>query len=229
MASIASPSNVAQVTRKSSPPAQDPSPGRGRPKLHTDEQILDAALRMFATHGYDGMSLRSLNRELGLSHSAIHQRFGTKEDLYKAVIDHAFGGMFSEIREHILASPRPTEPLAQLQQQLKAFLIVSSRHPYLNRLMNNEGLEDSWHLDHIYSHYIQSAMQPIRRIMEDQIKKKVLKPTPIRTVFFLAAHGAAAIFTLRALSAKFSPQDGKVDVERTADDTAWQIVNGLRR
>ncbi|NBN90949.1 MAG: TetR/AcrR family transcriptional regulator, partial [Actinobacteria bacterium] len=126
------------------------SPGRGRPKLHSDEQILEAALRMFATHGYDGMSLRSLNRELGLSHSAIHQRFGTKEDLYKAVIDHEFGAMFSEIRNHLRALPRPDTPLAELQSQFKAFLIVSSKHPYLNRLMNNEGLEDSWHLDHIY-------------------------------------------------------------------------------
>jgi len=203
--------------------------GPGRPKLHSDEQILEAALRMFATHGYDGMSLRSLNRELGLSHSAIHQRFGTKEDLYKAVIDHEFGTMFREIREHLRALPRPDTQLDELQSQFKAFLIASSKHPYLNRLMNNEGLEDSWHLDHIYKKYVQPSLAPIRKLMDDLAKKKVIKPTAVRTAFFLIAHGAAALFTLDALSAKFNSADGPIDVDTLADEAAWVIVNGLKR
>ena len=203
--------------------------GRGRPKLHSDEQILEAALRMFATHGYDGMSLRSLNRELGLSHSAIRQRFGTKEDLYKAVIDHEFSAMFREIREHLRALPRPDTQLGELQSQFKAFLIVSSKHPYLNRLMNNEGLDDSWHLDHIYKKYVQPSLAPIRKLMDDLAKKKVIKPTAVRTAFFLVAHGAAALFTLDALSAKFNSADGAIDVDTLADEAARVIVNGLKR
>lgn len=197
--------------------------------MHSDDHILDAALRMFATHGYDGMSLRSLNRELGLSHSAIHQRFGTKEDLYKAVIDHEFGAMFSEIRDHLRALPRPDNALAALQIQFKAFLIVSSRHPYLNRLMNNEGLEDSWHLDHIYKKYVKPSLVPIRKLMDDLAKKKIIKPTPVRTPFFLVAHGAAAIYALRALSGKFDADDGRVDIDTLADEAAWAIVNGMKR
>ena len=202
---------------------------RGRPKLHSDEDILEAALRLVATHGYDVMSLRSLNRELGLSHSAIHQRFGTKEDLYKAVIDHEFGAMFSEIRSHLRSLPRPDTQLGELQAQFKAFLLVSSKHPYLNRLMNNEGLEDSWHLDHIYKKYVQPSLAPVRRLMDELTKKKVIKSTAVRTPFFLVAHGAAAIFTLHALSAKFNSTDGAFDIDTLADEAAWMIVNGMRR
>lgn len=212
-----------------SPSTNTTAQGRGRPKLHSDEQILEAALRMFATHGYDGMSLRSLNRELGLSHSAIHQRFGTKEDLYKAVIDHEFGAMFSEIRSHLRSLPRPDTLLGELQAQFKAFLIVSSRHPYLNRLMNNEGLEDSWHLDHIYKKYVQPSLAPVRKLMDELTKKKIIKPTAVRTPFFLVAHGASGIFTLPALSAKFNSADGKFDVDTLADEAAWMIVNGMKR
>ena len=44
----------------------------GRPKAQdapvTVEQILDAAFRAFATYGYDGVAVRTLNRELGVSH-----------------------------------------------------------------------------------------------------------------------------------------------------------------
>ncbi|MBU6227946.1 MAG: TetR/AcrR family transcriptional regulator, partial [Acidobacteria bacterium] len=62
---------IGDVPRTTSSTGASAAPGRGRPKLHSDEAILEAALRLFATHGYDGTSLRSLNRELGLSHSAI--------------------------------------------------------------------------------------------------------------------------------------------------------------
>jgi TetR/AcrR family transcriptional regulator len=52
----------------------------GRPKTQdapvTLEQILDAAFRAFATCGYNGVAVRTLNRELGVSHNLIHQRFG---------------------------------------------------------------------------------------------------------------------------------------------------------
>ena len=203
--------------------------GRGRPKLHSDDQILNAALQMFATHGFEGTSLRSLNRELGLSHSAIHQRFGTKEDLYKAVIDHEFKAMFSEIRTLFASQPVPKDPLEQLHRHFTCFLIVSSRHPFLNRLMNNEGLEPSWHLDHIYSRYVSRALQPIKELMDSLARKKVLKPVGVRTPFFLIAHGAAAIYTLQALSAKFDATEGRVDDEKLASETAWIIVNGMKR
>jgi len=217
------------VPRTTSSTRASAAPGRGRPKLHSDEAILEAALRLFATHGYDGTSLRSLNRELGLSHSAIHQRFGTKEDLYKAVIDHEFGAMFSEIRDNLRSLPRPDTQLGELQSQFKAFLIASHKHPYLNRLMNNEGLEDSWHLDHIYKKYVQPSLAPVRKQMDELTKKKVIKSTAVRTPFFLVAHGAAGIFTLHALSSKFNSADGAVSVEKLADEAAWLIVNGMKR
>ena len=35
------------------------------------EEILEKALTMFATVGYDGMSLRTLNRELGVDRKSV--------------------------------------------------------------------------------------------------------------------------------------------------------------
>ncbi|MBU6227841.1 MAG: hypothetical protein KGQ43_09670, partial [Acidobacteria bacterium] len=106
---------------------------------------------------------------------------------------------------------------------------ASHKHPYLNRLMNNEGLEDSWHLDHIYKKYVQPSLAPVRKLMDELTKKEVIKPTAVRTPFFLVAHGAAGIFTLHALSSKFNAADGAVSVEKLADEAAWLIVNGMKR
>src|SRR5260370_13298745 len=73
----------------------------GRPKTQdapgTVEQILDAAFRAFATYGYDGVAVRTLNRELGVSHNLIHQRFGSKQGLWYAAVDRAFSQQITQL------------------------------------------------------------------------------------------------------------------------------------
>ena len=90
---------------------------RGRPRIRQDDEILGAALEAFAAQGYDAMSLRSLNAQLGLSHGTISQRFGTKERLYFAAIDLGFATFVADIderRRHLLAATDPDDDLAHL-------------------------------------------------------------------------------------------------------------------
>ena len=51
---------------------------RGRPQILNDQRILDAVVREFARLGYEAVSMRTLSRDLGLSHSFLGQRFGSK-------------------------------------------------------------------------------------------------------------------------------------------------------
>jgi len=46
------------------------------------EQILAAARRCFAEHGYEGATVARLEQETGLSRGAIFNYFGSKEDLF---------------------------------------------------------------------------------------------------------------------------------------------------
>src|SRR5258707_13470028 len=96
----------------------------GRPKAQdapvTVEQILGAAFRAFATRGYDGVSVRTLNRELGVSHNLIHQRFRSKEGLWYAAVDRAFGSQISELATAF--DPTLTDPLDQLNHAIRQFL-----------------------------------------------------------------------------------------------------------
>src|SRR5258707_13760080 len=79
---------ICQVGTKPTSPAR-----RGRPKAADStplQNILEAALVAFATYGYDGVSLRTLNRDLGVSHNLIYQRFGGKDDLWRASVRFRF-------------------------------------------------------------------------------------------------------------------------------------------
>src|ERR1700739_136513 len=114
--------------------SKDPSKERprGRPKAADAvslDVILTVALKQFSTVGYDGASLRTINRELGVSHNLLYQRFGTKEDLWRAAVDYGFGGLVSQMQG--IFDPTVTEPLEQLRLAIRQFLIYSASHPEL--------------------------------------------------------------------------------------------------
>src|ERR1700680_5188195 len=106
------------------------APGRtGRPHASespaTRDEILLVALRSFADRGYDGTSVRELNRALGVSHNLINRRFGSKERLWKATVDRWFGELVDAL------DPAGTligdgDPLEQLREFVVTFIEVNA-------------------------------------------------------------------------------------------------------
>lgn len=75
------------MTPRPSSPARR---GRGRPpagEAPGRERILAAAATEFEEHGYDGATTRAIAARAGVDAAAIHHHFGTKSDLFAAVID----------------------------------------------------------------------------------------------------------------------------------------------
>lgn len=53
----------------------------------TREALLDAARMLFARHGYGKVSMEAVVREAGLSRGALYHQFGSKRDLFEAVLE----------------------------------------------------------------------------------------------------------------------------------------------
>jgi TetR/AcrR family transcriptional regulator len=204
----------------------------GRPKSEdapaTTEQILDAAFRAFATHGYDGVSVRTLNRELGVSHNLIHQRFRSKEGLWYAAVDRAFGSQVSELATTF--DPTLTDPLDQLNHAIRRFLRYSAEHPELLGLMNIEGRVDSERLDYIYDNYMRPALAPLGWLLEFLTAQGRIRPISLRALLFLIGHGAAAPFTLTPLARRFDSTDplDPAEIDAHTAMIADVLTNGLR-
>jgi AcrR family transcriptional regulator len=204
----------------------------GRPKTEdapvTREQILDAAFRAFATYGYDGMAVRTLNRELGVSHNLIHQRFGSKKRLWCAAVDRAFGQQIAELGTAF--DPTLSDPLDQLNHLIRRFVHYCAEHPELLGIMNSEGRVDSERLDYIYDNYVGPALAPFGLLLDHLRENGRVRPISLRALWFLIGHGAAAPFTLAPLARHFDKTD-PFDPERVAAQaalTADVITNGLR-
>jgi TetR/AcrR family transcriptional regulator len=208
-----------------------PERPRGRPKASDSvpiEEILDKALTMFATVGYDGMSLQTLNRELGVSHNLLHQRFGAKEELWRAAVDHGFGRLVRHMRG--LFDPTLSEPLEQLRLAIRRFIMFSADHPELVALMNIEGRQDTDRLSYVYDTYIEVALEDVARLLAHLAGQQVIRPIPLRTFHFLLAHGATAPCSLMPLATKFDPTSPcePAAIEEHASLVATILVDGLR-
>lgn len=204
---------------------------RGRPRVEDSpaslEDIFGAALRAFATHGYDGVSVRTLNRELGVSHNLINGRFGSKEGLWYATVDWAFQPLVTRLSTAF--DPTLTDPLDQLRITIRTFLLYSAERPELLGLMNLEGRQDTERLAYIYNTYIQPALAPIGRLLEHLAEEGRTVPISLRAFNFLVAHGAGAPFTLAPLARLFDPADPlePVAAAEYADFAADLIIRAI--
>ena len=59
-------------------------------KAERREEILDAAMREFAERGYHGASTEEIARRAGISQPYVFRLFGTKRELFKAVVARCF-------------------------------------------------------------------------------------------------------------------------------------------
>jgi AcrR family transcriptional regulator len=57
----------------------------------TRQRILETALELFGAEGFDGASTRELAERAGVNLPAIQYYFGSKEGLYRAVVEHIAG------------------------------------------------------------------------------------------------------------------------------------------
>jgi AcrR family transcriptional regulator len=60
----------------------------GRPREFDIDQALEEAMKVFWRLGYEGASLAELTKAMGISSPSLYAAFGSKEGLFKAVLDH---------------------------------------------------------------------------------------------------------------------------------------------
>jgi AcrR family transcriptional regulator len=201
-------------------------PSPGRPRVVDDAEILDAAVTAFAENGFDAVSVRALSTRLGLSHGAVHQRYRSKEELWRASIEHAFTAVTDAV-EPLLREPHAGDDLARLRAVISAFLRASAAHPELVQLMNQEGTKASDRLDHLARSVIDRNLAPIMALAGDLATAGLIRPISARSLLFLVAHGAAAPFTLKGLSAHFDRWDGPLDVDAHIDEMTDLVMRAL--
>jgi len=198
---------------------------RGRPPLLSDEAILKKALEAFASGGFEAMSVRALNANLGLSHETVSQRFGTKSELFLAAVNYGFQLFINDFNDELTRND-PTSDLEQLRALLRAFMSSTSRHPTLGELLHHVAIDEEQRNVIIgktgLADQLMNAAELLRRLKSDG----VIRDIQLRELWFMAQSAAAPIH-FSNVSQMFDFFDGPLDPDEHINRITDTIMRGL--
>lgn len=128
-------------------------PVRPRDPDRTREAILDAAEALFAQKGYKATSLAEVGRRAGVSRGTPGYFFGSKEQLYRAVLNRAFERarmVLTQARQRAAASG--DGPQALLREGVRSYLDFLASRPTFVRLVEWEALGGGRFLGDVPAH-----------------------------------------------------------------------------
>ncbi len=154
------------------------------------EKLLQAAIKIFAIHGFEGASTRLLTKEAGVNISAIPYYFESKEGLYEAVVRHIIsqasqksGEMIQHIKaaleEGTLTQATAREFLHQFIKSMAIFLLSEQNTPYFAQIIVREQMQPSSIFEILYDDF----MGPVHAILT-------------RLISFLCGTGAHEVETI---------------------------------
>jgi len=101
----------------------------------TRDQILDAAERLFGRQGFDPTTIKEIGAEAKLNPALLYYYFGSKEELYKAVLHRIVSGMVTTGGQVLESATAPADAIRALVGAQVEFLLAQ---PNLPRLMVRE-------------------------------------------------------------------------------------------
>lgn len=116
-----------------------------QPKIKRDPEgtrrrILLAAAEEFSAGGLFGARVDQIARRAETNERMLYYYFGSKEQLFTAVLEHAFGALVDTERSLDLDGVAPVEAMTRLAHFVWDYY---RDHPELLRLINNENLHEA--------------------------------------------------------------------------------------
>lgn len=171
--------------------------GRGRPRAGEEVDpgpLLIAALDAFAEAGYDGMSVRALSRRLDISHALLTARFGSKEQLWYAAMEHVLT-QIEQVWKQATESPA-VDDLQALRQGIVRQVLFSATYPQVVRIMNHEGAVDSPRIRFVVERFIDPLRPGVERLLDHLVAAGRIRPLPYTTLHYLITSGGCGQFAL---------------------------------
>lgn len=86
------------------------------------ERVISVASHLFAKNGYDGVGVRQIAKESGVSMSSIFYHFGSKVSLYEEILDYKYNAFYETLLQAI-------EPIHDPKQKLEC--VIGTSFDYL--------------------------------------------------------------------------------------------------
>ncbi len=194
------------------------------PKLDveaTERRILEASLRMFATHGFHGTSMRDLAKVLEIQPSALYASFPSKDHLLAELVRIGHEFHLASLRAALLDAG--SDPADQLRAVVRANATMHATYPHLVVVVNDEL--------HALPHGLAAAGLGLRRQAVALLTDIVERGVAMRRFHIGEPTVAVAAIGAMSLRIPYWYEPAKLAVEALADEQAelaLRIVGATR-
>jgi len=132
---------IAAYNKSRRPPAK-PKPAimPVRDAERTQQAIIAAAEEEFADKGLAGARVDTIAEQSGVNKRMLYYYFGSKENLYVAVLERAYGAMRESERDLNLTDLEPLEAVQKLVEFKFDYYLA---HPHIIRLLAGENMQNA--------------------------------------------------------------------------------------
>ncbi len=163
----------------------------------TRQRLLDAALASFSTRGFDASSTRQIETMAGVKRGLIGYHFGSKKELWIAAADYIMRVAEQELSS-ALVNIEHIDPESRLRYFIRSYVVFCAKHPEVNRLMIQEGMDDDWRLEWLLDRVVRRWYRQVCRLFDET----EVKPEMSAHHFYYAVTGAATLMFSNAEEAK---------------------------
>src|SRR5487761_1725552 len=140
------------------------------------EQILDAATKLFAEHGYADTDTQLLADNLRVGKGTLYRYFPSKRELFLAAADRGMRRLCEFIDESIANIQDPPERIAQV---VRSYLTFFSEHPELCELLIHERALFKDRKKPTYIEYREANRERLRVLYRSYIAEGQIRDMPV--------------------------------------------------
>ena len=179
--------------RKTKPPARRPQ----QRTLDTRDRLVDAALEVFASHGFEGATTREIARRAGVALAALPYHFTTKEALWKAAADRIFGQLGEAFRRRFAGLEGVDVP-TRLRLVLRDFVRFQAQHPQLHRFMIQEGIARTPRLEWLVETHIRPIYEFVSAMIAEANRSGLVPLGRPAHLHYMLIGAASSVYALAA-------------------------------
>lgn len=203
------------------------------PRINTQEKILDAAELLFAEHGFNSTSLRTITSKAGVNLAAVNYHFGDKKTLVRAVLDRYLEAFMPAVNEELVElNKRDKFSMQALFESLRGPLkgLDSVRPNGMSRFMLLIGRGYTDVKGHL-RWFITTRYQDTLSLFTDSVMKANPKLRPEKLFWRLHFTLGACIFTMASSQALLeiaqSEYDQNTNVKSIVDELIPYLAAGV--
>lgn len=191
--------------------------------LATRSQILEAAISEFAEKGFEAASIRGIAERIKVQHPLITYHFKTKDILWQAAAEYAFGRIRAEWDE-LVPRDNVLAPLDRLRSEYRTLFRYTTLFPDFHRFMLREGQANTARL-----HWMaETVIDPLLKRLLPQVKEAqatglLPKGDPLLFHYMMVSLTS----TLCNFELEMKVLGGLPDMDAARDENYWRLVDEL--